>query len=428
MKTNTKSTTTTTTNQALTMEELKAIRREQTKQTFIDFIKANRNKDSYFNNLYSSILYQEAEKAVYIALRARYSKSGLQFLADLQHAQSTDNQARNNDIIAESITHHESKHNSFLKGYEFFNNQAQRLMLTEEERATAFTLAQEFNNKAQAEQQHINALYDSLNITLSDRADLTQTAIIKLIEVEQTPVEISKNILASYGATTIEELTEEERATAQSTSNFRAVINTVGRAIAKLTSPDALNSTVTKSRKATAQEFINWCNRYGIHREAYETAKDFNEALKSHKAPKTTKRCRASDCFETMEYKQTKTMQGYYIITHYVTVAPYQYIEDFSTTEDGENDIQYIKTYNPIVDKFHDFERIDKLTELAELTESERLVLSYYCNAIRYYTTKEDIIKYICTATKLSKATVYRRVDRITKALEPIAKQLHIIK
>ena len=45
-------------------------------------------------------MYADAEKAVYIALRARHEKSGLQFLAELQNAQTNDRTARNNAEIA----------------------------------------------------------------------------------------------------------------------------------------------------------------------------------------------------------------------------------------------------------------------------------------------------------------------------------------
>lgn len=415
--------TTTTTNHALTMEELKAIHREQTKQAFIDFIKANKNKDNYFNNLYSHILYQEAEKAVHIALRARHSKSGLQFLADLQNAQSTDNQARNNDIIAESLTYHESKHESFLKGYEFFNSQSQRLTLTNEERITALTLAQEFSNKAQAEKQHINSLYDSLDITLSDRADLTQTAIIKLIEVEKTPVEISQNVLASYGATTTEELTKEEREQAQSTSNFRAVINSVGRAISQLTSPDANNRHTTKAEPITVEQVTDYILKYG------------NDVLNGLKIPHTTRRATASQCYITIEERNTKTQKGFYKVTHYKTVQPYQYIEDIlPTDENGESDIQYIKVDNPIQHKQADIESIEELLYKAfkNCTEREReqykMLCMHYLSATRYYTTQADIISYIANREKTTTRTIYNRLNKIKSLLEPFAKNLHIIK
>lgn len=408
--------TTTTTNRALTQAELTAERRATTTAVFTDYIKSNRNKDYYFNSLYQELLYQDAEKAVYIALRARHSKSGLTFLAELQNAQATDRTARNNTAIAEQLTTLEAIHESHRKGFEFFNSRANRLTLTDYERALAFTLAEDFKHKAEKEQQQINTLADALNLTLSDRADLTQTALVKMLELEQTPAEISQTVLASYGATTKEELTEKELQQAQTTANFRAIINAVGQAINKLATPDALNRTTTKAEPITAEQVADYILQYGT------------EVLNGLKIPHTTKRASASQCYITIEERNTATQKGYYKVIHYKTIAPYQYIEDFNTADDTENDIAYLKTYNPIIDKFADLENIENLLNLANLNERERQVIKYYCNALRFYDTKADIIKYICTNTKLSTATIYRLLESSKKALEPTAKKLHIIK
>ena len=51
-------------------------------------------------------LYEDAERAVYIALRARAEKSGLKFLQDLQTAQYPDKTARNAPEIVWKLKAH----------------------------------------------------------------------------------------------------------------------------------------------------------------------------------------------------------------------------------------------------------------------------------------------------------------------------------
>lgn len=362
----------TTTSRAYTTEERRANRRAEVTAIFTDYIKANRNKDWYFSELYQELLYADAEKAVYIALRARHSKSGLQFLADLQNAQKTDQTARNNRTTAEELTHLEKMHKSHREGFELFNRRANRLTLSDFERALAFTLAEDFKHKAEREQQQINALSDVLDLTLSDRADLVQVALVKMLELEQTPAEITATILATFGATTEEELTEEDLTQAQATANFRAVINSVGRAINDLATPEVLNRTTTKAVKIEdLDEVTDFILKYGGIGDDY-------------KAPHTTKRARASDCYITIEERHTATQDGYYKIYHYKTVAPYQYIEDFNTADDTENDIAYIKTYNPFVSNSADLDRIEELYNRANLTDRQRLFLQEFAKRCRY--------------------------------------------
>lgn len=317
-------------------------------------------------------LYAQAERAVYIALKARHEKSGLQFLADLQNSYHTDSTARNATRIAEQIADHESTHDSFRKGVDFFTAQSNRLTLSAEERATAHSIAEDLRTKAQTEQKRIADLYDTLNTTYTDRADLVQTALVRLLEVQQDPAPITATVLEKYGAETAEDLTEDERTEAQQTANFRAVINAVGKAISTLTAPDAMNRHTTKSRKATAQEVKKWMQIVG------GTGAEYKRAVQAQRAS-------ASVCFDTMEYRNGKERNGWYLIRHYVTIAPYQYIEDYAQTdENGENDVQYIKTYNPFVSSSADLDRLEELAERANLTDRQREFLNAFCCRCRF--------------------------------------------
>lgn len=406
----------TTTSRALTTEERTNERRTQARETFADYIRANHNQSAEFNRIYQELLYQDAEKAVYIALRARHEKSGLQFLADLQNDQATDRTARNNLDIVADLDRLEQLHQSHRKGADFFTARAQSLTLTDIERATALALADDLINKANAERGQIDDLHTALQITYTDRADLTQTAILTMLEHETNPAPITARILAEYGATTEDELTAEERAQAQAVANWRAVVNAVGRTINTLTHPDANNRHTTKAEPITLDEVADYITRYGA------------EVLNGLQIPHTTKRTSASQCYITIEERNTKTQKGFYKVTHYKTVAPYIYIEDYAPTDDnGESDAQYIKVSNPIIDSYGALEGVTDLCERANLTQTERVILEYYARATRYYDNKADIVNYVATACKISRATVYRKLESIKTALTPIAKDLHII-
>ena len=336
---------------------------------------------AYHVPTYTDHLYATADRAVYIALRARHEKAPTDLLTDLQNAQHTDSTARTAPQIAAHIAELETMHESHRQGYEVFNARANRLTLTDHERALAFTLATEFKTKADREQAEIADLYDLLGMTYTDRADLTQTAVLALLEVEQNPAPITATVLATYGVTDPDELNELDRATAQATANFRYVINAVGREIGNLAHPDALNSHTTKSRKATPDEVSAWLDRYG-------------STGKNVKVSAQIKRARASDCYLTMEYKDGKTAKGWYLVTHYVTIAPYQYIDLYTDSEDGETDPAYLKTYNPFVTDQDGIERIEELAERANLTDRERAFLTEYANRCRFDSNPQAVRAY----------------------------------
>ena len=351
----------------------------------------------------TAAMYEQAEKAVYIALRARHEKSGLKFLAELQNAQKQDKQARTAPQIAEQIEELQKMHDYHAEQAAFLESQAKRITLTAEERATAHTLADELRTKAHNEQEHINALYNTLDITYSDRADLTQTAVTKMLELEREPAPISKNVLAVYGVETAEELTEEEREQAQAAANFRAVINAVGKAINTMASPEALNRTTTKAEPITAEEVAEYIRIYG------DIGKDV-------KIPANRKRTRASDCYITIEERHTKTQNGYYKITHYKTVAPYQYIEDYTEDENGESDAQYLKTYNPFVSNSADLEQLEELASRCNLTDRQRLFLKAFASRCRYSADFKDCkdyaFKQIGITTDTNKSTFFNRLKK----------------
>lgn len=387
----------------------------------------NKIENTAPNNEEIKKMYEDAEKAVFIALRARAEKSGLKFLQDLQNAQYPDKTARNATDLVNRIKPLENQLNELRNKREELQKtkamairQAEKITNPETIRIEWAKVTEQIteqlkpiNNRIKALTIDISNLYDTLNITYSDRADLVQTALTAMLELQQTPADITdkatNSIVTKYGLATAEELTTEQWQEVQATANFYKVINSVGKAINTLASPEALNRTTTSKRKATAEDVTDWLAKYG------ECGADF-------KVPRPIKRCRTSDCYDTLEYKDNykdNTKNGWYIIKHYKTVAPYQYIEDYTTDEDGESDINYIKSYNPFVNTSADLERLEELYQTADLTDRQRQFLQAFCKRCRvsadFKDCKDYAFKTIGITTESNKTTFFNRLKNRLK-------------
>lgn len=390
-------------------------------------MKDNKIENTAPNNEEIKKLYEDAERAVYIALRARAEKSGLKFLQDLQTAQYPDKTARNAPEIVNRIKPLENQLDELRKKREELQKtkamairQSEKITNSEQVRIEWAKLTEQINkqltpinNRIKALTIDINNLYDTLNISFSDRADLVQTALMIMLELQYTPADITdkatNSIVTKYGLTTADELTAEQWQEVQATANWYKVINSVGKAINTLASPDALNRTTTSKRKATADDITEWLSKYG------ECGADF-------KVSRPIKRCRASDCYDTLEYKDNykdNTKNGWYIVKHYKTIAPYQYIEDYTTDEDGESDINYIKSYNPFISNSADLERIEDLYKTADLTDRQRLFLQAFCKRCRvsadFKDCKDYAFKQIGISTESNKTTFFNRLKNRLK-------------
>lgn len=364
-------------------------------------------------------LYEQAEKCVYIALRARHNKTGLQFLTELQNAQSIDKQARNIQEYAE-------QENEYILLKQFHQDQATEmgkrantLKLSQEERADAYK--QYLFHKQQADKYRVNIdnLQDLFDLTFSDRADLVQVAIMQILENEQTPPPITDSVLASFGVLDIADLTKKQRKQAQEQANFRAVVNRVGKEISNLAHPDANNRHTTKATPITVNEYRDYLVTYGHFDHEYGLT------LEGVKIPYTKKRTSESECYITIEHRNTKTQKGYYKVIHYKTIAPYRYIESFADDNDTETDVAYFKEYKPQVSNFEESQALEEMCNKANLTQTQKIVLEYYLRATRYYDEKADIMRVVASSTKMSSRTIYRIMNDIKQAFEPIAKDLH---
>lgn len=335
-------------------------------------------------------LYTAAEIATSIALRTLHGNTGLQMYADLIRAYHNDMTARAAAEVNTRATTAAAMRDEARATAHQFAAIANRLTVTEEERAAALD---EFAAWTVTANGHADEATDTAKaldgVTFSDRADLTQAAALAIIETWSNPAEVTESRRNNYAAAIgkdPDELTEEEENDLQTAANFRAAINAARRESTKLAHPDAMTATSTKSRAATPEEVKQWVDTMG------GTGSDIRRAA-------SRKNTKATDCFDTMEYKNTKRNPGWYIIRHYKTVRPYDSLEAAQEAT-GNGPI----APDAYADKEAAAEALKAIINAANLTAAERAALAYYMDS---------------TATAAAEAA---RLDYLTQRAAAIAK------
>lgn len=342
--------------------------------------------------------YDYATLCVSKALRNLYTMSGQQLFLDLENQCKNDETASKGGEYAEQLSKHQKAHAEHIKAVEEYTLIINALKTTAEERATANQWKKHHQAQARQEQTAIDDLTALLQATHSDREQLVQEAVIQVFENTKNPAPITAKILETYGAETEEELTEEERAEAQTRANYKKVLATIKREVRQLANPDALNSSRTKVKQITAEQAHQWRATYGADENAREMTKSG---------------------YITIEHRNTAKYKGWYKVHHYKTIAPYQYIEHYTETDEGETDIAYIKTYNPFISSSADLDRIEELSTRADLTERERLFLEHFARRCRFSADFKDCKQYafkqIGIETATNQSTFFNRLKNKLK-------------
>lgn len=348
-------------------------------------------------------LYTAAEVATSIALRTLNAKTGLKLYADLITAYHNDRKARAAADIQTAVDNAEEHRNECRKMARAFAAVADRITATEEERAAAEEEAAYWHTQAEAAAEEATDTAAALDgVTFSDRADLTQAAALAIVTTWTEPAEVTEERTAAYAAAigkTADELTEEEAADLQTAANFRAAINAARTESTKLAHPDAMNRTSTKSRAATAEEVQKWIDTMG------GTGKDYRRTA-------YRKNTKATDCYDTMEYKNTKTAKGWHIIRHYKTIRPYDSYEAAQEASGNEPTADTISTESKAA------EALAAIVSRANLTAKERAAVAYYSIATAAEPT-EDEKK---TAAEVDRAAEAARIAYLASRAAAIAK------
>lgn len=327
--------------------------------------------------------YKQYDIVASIALRAKHQKSGLQFIADLQNQRAADKVAANLTAYAVEVSELERERDELKATAEALQAHADKMTTPAEEARAAARKAAKARKAANALTARIKQLEPLFSMTLSDRFDIVQTAALeaqrriidpanipdpdKAIEAAEEHLEALKAEAAAVDDAAalayLEALTPEELA--QETANYKATITAAGKAISAHAAPEALNRYTTKATRATPEEVAEWIAKYG------GTGADIK-----HHTP--IKRTRASECWETMEYKQYKSKpSGFYHIIHYRTVSPYVSYEAFQEATGGDNS-EVVKNYGiNAIETQAAAEALDEVIAAANLTERERLFCRY---------------------------------------------------
>ena len=374
-------------------------------------------------------LYLAAEIACSIALRTLYSRTGLQLYNNLINQYYNDKAARAAAQLEDEYRTAEIAENIRLRdeaaamtaatgatadartarehARSMAHTAAQiaaRLTITEEDRAAAEEEADAWEAVADGYREDAEqADRANRDRTFSDRADMTQAAAIAIFQTWTEPAEVTDSRRAHYAAAIgkkpDEELTEEEEADLQTAANFRAAINAARMESTRLAHPDAMNGTNTKLTKATEEDAQAWADTFG------GTGADIRR-------PASRKNTKATDCYDTMEYRTGKRVNGWYLVRHYKTIRPYDSYE--LATEESGNEPTAAELGNDEAAA----ERARAIVSRANLTPTERTALVYYCISLTEAPTEHQTQ----TAAKVTEAAEAARVDYLTERAAAIAK------
>jgi hypothetical protein len=348
-------------------------------------------------------LYTAAEIACSIALRTLHSNTGLQMYLDLIRAYHNDRTARAAADVQTIIHTAEEQRNECRRMARAAAQIAERLTITDEERTAAEEEAAAWQSMANGYADEATDTAAALKgVTFSDRADMTQAAALAIVQTWTQPAEVTEERAAAYAAAIgkdADELTEEEAADLQTAANFRTAINAARMESTRLAHPDAMNSTTTRATKTTEEAAKEWAQTFG------GTGKDYRRAA-------NRKNTKATDCWDTMEYKDTKTAKGWYIVRHYKTIRPYDSYEAAQEASGNE------PTADTIADNEAAAAMLAELVSRANLTAAERAALAYYC----IDTAEAPTASQKQTAAEVTRAAEAARIDYLTHRAAAIAK------
>ena len=316
-------------------------------------------------------LYTFAESCASVAIRARHEKSGLDLLRQLQNARANDQTARNAADIASRADSYTSRADEHTATADTLTAIAHRISTPDTERTEASREAAAHRAEAKRERAAADILTAELSRAYSDRADLVQAALLALCELTASPAPVLtlsrsrwtyRPAKSAAAAACILCASDPDDRAALRSDIWRACTNAAGRAINAAASPDALNSTTTKASPASPADVAAWIAKHGATGPAVKEAQ-------------TVKRCRASECFDTMEFRNRKTAPGWYRVRHWVTVAPYTSIDALNESGDITG---YFRSYNPFAETQGTAERLEAMQTAAVLTERERAFIAAF--------------------------------------------------
>ena len=383
---------------------------EGVKKALADHLQNNGQWADFMQNL---SVYDYSTYCVSKAVENLIITTGVEFFEQLERGKHQDRTASRLQHICQEITKHQHRKAEYDKAINHYNSISKLIKSTAEERKSAHTAKQRYQKLSKQEQDRIDTLAKKISTTYTERENLVEDAVEQYLNNIITPAEITDTIIQSYAPDgqedtfTIDDLTEEQKEQAQTRANYKKVMAHIKNSIRGLSHPDAMNDTKTVVKKidrTAVNEFIRL--RGGIGEEYPEKTKGG---------------------YITIEHRNDKKYQGYYKVYHYKTVAQYQYITDYTDSEDGETDAAYLKTYNPYINCFADYEILSDMCQ--DLTAQEMKVLNHFIKYIEKGLDKRTARKQAYNDFGVTaESTIYRRWAKIEQVITNRAIALHIIK
>lgn len=336
-------------------------------------------------------LYTNNGKRVYIALRARHQHTAQEFITNLQNQWKNDENAMNTPRVAEQITELENRtaelenRTAELKGLITLCKKQGSTIALEPTTRTAFAQQMKIYNEQinilKTQKQHIKNQIDTLykqieKSVFSDRMDILQTACLQELENQAQPPEISSHILATYGATTTEELTAEELTQAQDEQNNKSIFSAIGKHIENMRSLNTHTATRTDILEMLPCDIVEQLGNDIISFNGYTfqwqpKATDPTQGEYRHNLK--------NGHYLTIEYKEQKSRPiGWYMVKHRLTIRNVSSMEQYQN-EDGEQiDI------TALLPNFTEWELVDDITALENIINTAELPPRYrqFCTAL----------------------------------------------
>lgn len=272
---------------------------------------------------------ESGHAAAYLAIRARYMASGLEFLRRLNLEQQRDRQRESVPEIADRAAAHDRAHDLHRAHADALQAIADRISTTTEDAATAAAAAAAERAAAARELATADALHKVISTTShSDRADISQAATIAMWE----------------------------------TGNFALACKAAGAAIGAVAAANGCTATRTKVKPISAA-------KAAAERERYPNM---------DKIPFAVKRASGSTTqgYWTIEYRNSKQFApGWYRVYHYMTVAPVVSYETFAADENAPQ-LATNGGINAITDQ-QDAQDLQDLYRRAGLTDRECVICAY---------------------------------------------------
>lgn len=292
----------------------------------------------------------EKDTAAVLANLDRTSPAPL--IRQLQNSRRADEVARANPATAESIDEAESRHAEAREAIDEVDRISHRLTAAEAERIAAAQEGQTLRAEADEARHTAADLAKVIARTLSDRADLVQTAALADLE---EPTETERAAALRRAEERGEELTAEE---IEERAKQRHRRNSIARYVRAQRGGNALNGMHTDTTPATAAEVNAW------RAAGKPIAEDYKEPTKG-------------GTISLVWREATKTRPaGFYFVRRRYTVNQWTSIE---ALDEAGNPSGYIRTQNTLAADLDALERLEALAGAADLTAREREYLAAFC-------------------------------------------------